>query len=69
MGNKTTDYKRQFTAENYERLYITVDKGEKTTIKAAADKQGESLNSYVVGAIHERMERDNKKDGEPIEKA
>lgn len=54
---KQTDYKRQFNAEKYDRLYPFVPKGRKAEIQAAADAAGESLNDFICKAIDERMER------------
>lgn len=48
--------------ENYlktqEEIKIRVKKGRKDEIKAAAEKQGQSLNGYIVTAIDEKIERD-----------
>ncbi len=44
--------------DKYDRIQLVVPKGEKDTIKAAADLVGESVNAYVYGAIRERMQRD-----------
>nr|DAK78427.1 MAG TPA: hypothetical protein [Caudoviricetes sp.] len=64
MSQKTTDYKRKFNEENYDRLYVTVPKGQKQELKAFAASQvteeypnGESLNEFVIIAINERIER------------
>lgn len=48
---------RKWNENNLERLYVTVKKGEKVEIKNAADAANESLNSYIVNAIHERMQK------------
>jgi predicted HicB family RNase H-like nuclease len=58
MGNKTTDYKRQFNAEKYDRLEITVPKGKKPELQTHAQSNGESLNGFVNRAIDETLERD-----------
>ena len=42
-----TAYKNQFIAENYDRINLTVPKGNKDRIKAHADKNGESINGYI----------------------
>jgi predicted HicB family RNase H-like nuclease len=49
----------KYVKENYGRLNITVPKGRKPEIQAAADKARQSLNGYVTQAIDERMERDS----------
>ena len=48
-----------YVRNKYDRINITVPKGRKAEIQDAAESAGESLNAYVVGAIDERMEREN----------
>ena len=48
----------KYNAANYDRIELRVDKGQKAIIKDHADKQGESVNSFVNRAIKETMERD-----------
>ena len=48
----------KYVKKNYDRLELTVPKGQKDIIKAAAENAGESLNTYVRNAINQRMERD-----------
>lgn len=54
----------KYMNENYDRINLTVPKGRKDEIKAAAAKAGESMNQYIVGAVDDRMERDKKEAGE-----
>ena len=63
MANKTTDYKRQFNADNYDRLEIRVPKGKKALIKDHSTVKGESLNSFVNRAIDETIDRDKEQEG------
>lgn len=60
-----TDARRRATAkylkESVEDVRIRVPKGHKEIIKAHADKQGESMNAFVIRAIDETIERDNSK--------
>jgi len=58
----STDYKRKFTAEKYDRIEITVPKGKKDKIKAHAESEGESVNGFINRAIDEKMKRDVKRD-------
>ena len=51
-------------AANYDRINLTVQKGQKDTIKAHAEAQGESLNAFINRAITETMERDTAATGE-----
>ena len=54
-----TAYKNQFIAESYDRINLTVPKGEKEKIKAHADRHdGGSVNGFIQRAIRETMERD-----------
>ncbi len=50
----------KYVKNNYDRLDLTVPKGEKDIIKAAAEAAGESVNAYVYAAISQRMEREGK---------
>ena len=63
MGRTSTASKQKYNEKSYDRIALSVKKGEKEVIKAHADKQGESLNGFIKRAIDETIERDNK-DGE-----
>ena len=56
---------RKWNDNNLERLYVTVRKGQKEIIKEEAGKQGESLNSYIVNSVKQRLKRDSDIDIEP----
>ena len=45
--------------EKFEELRARVPKGQKEIIQAHAKSRGESLNSFVIRAVHETMQRDN----------
>lgn len=49
----------KYVKNNYDRIELTVHKGHKAEIKAHADTQKESVNSFINRAIDETMERDN----------
>jgi hypothetical protein len=55
MGTKTTDYKREFNAKAYDRIELTVKKGEKEKIKEFAKKNGETLNGFLNRIIAENI--------------
>lgn len=58
MANYTEAKKRNnraWDSNNLDRLSFTLPKGQKATVKAAADKAGESLNQYTQGALLARM--------------
>ncbi|MDO4945891.1 MAG: hypothetical protein Q4E74_11915 [Ruminococcus sp.] len=50
---------QKYNKKAYDDLRIRVKKGEGDIIKAHAEKQGESLNSFVVRAIKETVKHDN----------
>ena len=49
----------KYVKANYDRMELTVPKGRKETIQAAASSQGQSVNAYINQAIDERMNRDS----------
>lgn len=49
----------KYIAKAYDRINLTIPKGQKDIIQAAAEKQGESLNGYIKKAIERRMEQEN----------
>ena len=58
MAAKTSAaVKNKWNKENYDRIEIIVPKGKKDLIKAAADTEGESVNTFINKAIDDRMER------------
>ena len=54
----------KYMKENYDRINLTVYKGEKDKIKAHAESMGEKVNTFIQRAITEAMERDKAKAGE-----
>lgn len=48
----------KYVKANYDRLDLTMPKGQKDTIKAHAAAQGESVNAFINRAITEAMARD-----------
>ena len=54
MKNRTA-YKNTWQKGNCDRINITLHKGRKAEIKAAADAKGQSLNAYINEAIDEKM--------------
>ena len=48
----------RYMANNYDRINLTVPKGEKDKIKTHAESRGESVNGFIGRAISETMERD-----------
>lgn len=59
MGGKTSARsKNEWIAKAYDRINLTVPKGQKEVIQAAAQAQGESVNAYIQKAIQGRMKRE-----------
>jgi len=57
MVNKTkSEYDMQYAKDNLKRIPLNVQKEKYEEIKAAADKAGEKVNSYIKKAIDMRME-------------
>ena len=50
--------KNRYAEKNYDRILLLARKGQKAEIKSYADKMGESLSSYVLKAVAERMARE-----------
>lgn len=50
----------KYMAKTYDRINLTVPKGQKAVIQAHAQARGESTNSFIARAIQEQMERDAK---------
>ena len=55
IRNKQTAYKQALNEKAYDRLAITIPKGQKATVQAAAEQEGESINSYTNKALLARM--------------
>ena len=49
----------KYMAAKYDRINLTIPKGQRDIIKAHADSQGESVNAFISRAIVETMERDS----------
>lgn len=53
-------YRNNFISQKYDRVNLTLPKGQKDVIRAHAESRGESVNAFIQRAIAEAMERDNK---------
>lgn len=49
---------RKYNEKAYDRIALTVKKGEKDRLKAHAEQQGETLNGFINRAIDETIKRD-----------
>lgn len=59
MGKTSSAVKNRYNDKTYDRINLTVYKGEKAIISEHAEKRGESVNGFIQRAIKETMERDN----------
>ena len=63
---QTAAYKNNFISKAYDRINLTVKKGDKDIIKAHADRyDGGSVNAFIQRAIAETMERDAERKQSP----
>lgn len=61
MAERKAKWQNNYIAKTYERINLTVPKGQKEVIKIHAEKNGESVNAFISRAIKTQMEIDNKK--------
>lgn len=54
--NKAT---QKYVKENYARLYVSCQKEEKEIFQKCADESGMSLNSFIIAAIKEKIQKMN----------
>ena len=60
MGGKTSaKSKNDWIMKSYDRINLTVPKGDKDKIKAHAESRGESVNGFINRAIENQMEQDD----------
>lgn len=55
MAKKQTEWSRTYNEKAYDRLAITIPKGQKEAVAAFAEHNGESINSLVNKLLMERM--------------
>lgn len=55
---RKAEWQNKYIAKTYDRINLTVMKGQKETIRAHAAARGESVNAFISRAIRETMERD-----------
>lgn len=62
MGKTSAAVKNRYNLKAYDRINLTVKKGQKAAIEAHAAERGESINGFINRAISEAMERDSQKE-------
>lgn len=55
MGRTSSAAKNRYNEKAYDRITIVVPKGQKSTVEAAAKKDGDSVNQYIIGAVLAKM--------------
>ena len=58
---RRNEYQNEYIQNTYDRINLTVPKGQKEIIQAHAKANGESVNAFIGRAIAEAMERDKSK--------
>ncbi len=59
MGGKNSyESIKRYQDKAYDKILVRLPKGQKDTIQAHAQAQGESVNGFIGRAISETMERD-----------
>lgn len=59
MGGKNSyESIKKYQDKAYDKILVRIPKGQKDTIQAHAQAQGESVNSFIGRAISETIERD-----------
>lgn len=62
MGGKNSyESIKRYQDKAYDKILVRLPKGQKDTIQAHAQAQGESVNGFIGRAISETMERDKSK--------
>lgn len=55
MAQRKAKWQNDYIARTYDRINLTVQKGDKDKIKAYAESKGESMNGFINRAIKEAM--------------
>lgn len=58
MGRTSSAVKNRWNDKAYDRINLTVPKGQKAVIQGHAEARGEKVNAFIQRAIKETMERD-----------
>ncbi len=58
MARRKAEWQNRYIERTYDRINLTVPKGDKESIKNHAEALGESVNGFINRAIREALERD-----------
>ncbi len=62
MAKRKAEWQNRYIERTYDRINLTVPKGDKESIKNHAEALGESVNGFINRAIREALERDATKE-------
>lgn len=60
MGTSATRAKNKYNKQNYDQFLLSMPKGSKVRYKAIADSKEMSLSAFIVKAVEEKIEREEK---------
>ena len=60
MGSARTKANNKWNSKAYDRINLTVPKGQKEEIKTHAESMGESVNGFINRAINQTIKTDKK---------
>ena len=60
-NTRRNEYQNEYIQNTYDRINLTVPKGQKEIIQAHAKANAESVNAFIGRAIAETMARDKNK--------
>lgn len=64
MAERKAKWQNDYISRAYDRINLTVPKGQKDVIKAHAESKGESVNGFIARAIENQMKQDSETAGE-----
>ena len=53
-------YNARYKKENYQQINLSVPKGMRDKIKAAAESDGKTMTAYILAAVEEKISRQKK---------
>lgn len=59
MAERKAKWQNDYISRTYDRVNLTMPKGQKEAVRAHAEAQGESLNGFINRAISTVIEQDN----------
>ena len=57
MAERKAKWQNDYISRTYDRINLTVPKGDKDKIKAYAESKGESVNAFINRLIQEAMNK------------